>query len=365
MVLPLALFAQRALTAVTTEGRDVLLSPDGTWKYAERTPSTEPSSNEARGGHARPASATNELKAKVGSFKQAYDPNVWTPAPVDDSIRQMFSHKSGSVFGMLISEGIPVPTETLRKIALMNVKTASGEEAEVEWQEQRIVNGVSVSAVRFSTVMEGIPLTYLAYYFGGKSGAVQAITFTSQLTFDQYEQEMTAFLDGLLIDDEPAPAPEPSESSGAAGGIQTLTLNDGAYSVEYDAAQWSSEQKGDTGRYAFVHKDGIGYGLVIVERIGIPMNTLPGIILSNAQNADPDARILRQEMVTHSGVELWEIEIEVTAKGIPLIFHGYYFGAEQGTIQVISYTSPALHDKHLDVLLSFIRGLRIGDTEQE
>jgi hypothetical protein len=48
---------------------------------------------------------------------------------------------------------------------------------------------------------QGIDVVYYGYYVSGKWGSLQALTFTGESLFDEYRDDFTEFLNGLVITD--------------------------------------------------------------------------------------------------------------------------------------------------------------------
>jgi hypothetical protein len=55
--------------------------------------------------------------------------------------------------------------------------------------------------MKLEGTIEGVQFVYYSYYYAGKAGTVQLLTYTSQNLFSEFEPEMTEFLNGLVIND--------------------------------------------------------------------------------------------------------------------------------------------------------------------
>ena len=185
--------AQNPTKARTEAGKDVLLYPDGTWKYADDASSVrEPTG-------ARPASAKLKAETPRGDFVIWYDDTKWQleNRPNDDD-RLHFRLKHTDGYAMVLAEGLPMPLETLKMIALKNAKDAAPD-AKLVSEEVRTVNGKEVVALVIEGTVSGIPFRYYGYYYSGKQGTIQFITFTGQNLFDKYKADFTNLLNGLEI----------------------------------------------------------------------------------------------------------------------------------------------------------------------
>ena len=93
---------------------------------------------------------------------------------------------------------LPLSPRTPREIALENAKAAAPD-VKVLFEETRNINKKDVLCMKFNGTVRGIPLTYYGYYYGGKQGAIQLLSFTGTDLFEKYEKDMTDLLNGLEI----------------------------------------------------------------------------------------------------------------------------------------------------------------------
>ena len=188
--------AQSSTKARTENGKDVVLYPDGTWKYASEEPATKRNST-----YVRPPSAHASYKPDRGDFVIWYDETKWQlekPRIDDDKGHLRPVHTDG--YAMIIAEGLPIPMASLKKVALENA-TAAAPDARIVSEETRIVNGKEVIVLVIDGTIHEIPFRYYGYYFSGKQGTIQFLTFTGQNLFDRYKAEFTELLNGLEIKD--------------------------------------------------------------------------------------------------------------------------------------------------------------------
>ena len=61
------------IEATTDDGRKVILSPDGTWKFKEPAASLE-----RKGENIKPLSTTEVIKSRRGFFELWYNPEKWS-----------------------------------------------------------------------------------------------------------------------------------------------------------------------------------------------------------------------------------------------------------------------------------------------
>lgn len=192
-ILPRQVFAQTR--ARTESGIEVILYPDGTWKYAKE-PKGRPSSITK---YSKPGLANKFYKTGRGDFGVWYNESKWRPAKkLDDQERFQFQLIGEDGYAMVIAEGAEMPTTSLKELALDNARNA-GQDVTLIFEEKRIVNGHEILCLKITGKIKQVPFIYYGYYYGGKEGTIQVITFTTQNLFKKYEEEFTNFLNGLVI----------------------------------------------------------------------------------------------------------------------------------------------------------------------
>jgi hypothetical protein len=189
---------QTPIKARTESGKEVILSPDGTWKYVTEN---DPHS---RTGTAmtKPAGAKSVFKGEHGGFSVWYDDTKWLKAsqPPDAEGRTEFKLKRGDGYAIVIVEELGMPTSTLKELVLENARSAAPD-TKIVFEESRTVNGKEVLCLKMEGSIKGINFRYFGYYHGGKNGSIQVITYTATQLFAKYEQDFLEFLNGLQIDE--------------------------------------------------------------------------------------------------------------------------------------------------------------------
>ena len=178
--------------ATTTDGRVVVLYPDGTWKLDASANVPKPTLG------TRPAKATASLDILRGKATIYYDSAVWRPTKSNDVGKSSFTHANGDGYAVVISERIEVSEDALRRIALKNAQAAAPN-ARVVSEERRLVNGSNVIEMEIRGTIEGIDFVYLGYYSASATGTIQVLTYTSANLFAEYRPAFQAFLDGLVV----------------------------------------------------------------------------------------------------------------------------------------------------------------------
>lgn len=183
------------MEATTSDGKKVILFPDGRWEYKEEAPSSQ-----AMLSFKKPSNATEVLKSKKGFVELWYDPNKW--ATIRDGSNPdaefQLNHYSGDAQAMVIVERINMPLPALKELALTNAKNVAPD-AKIVFEEERLVNNTKMLNMQIEGTIQGISFTYYGYYWTGKAGVLQVITFTGQNLFEELKADFTEFLNGIVI----------------------------------------------------------------------------------------------------------------------------------------------------------------------
>lgn len=147
--------------------------------------------------------------------------------------------------------------------------------------------------------------------------------------------------------------------------LAKLTGKHGTYSIEFDAAKWEydPETMADE-EFSFTHIDGDVFAMIIPERLPMSKKLLREVVVDNMRSACTTFRILHEGSKTVRGVEVLCLTISGTVEGMPLIYHGYYYTGNAGTIQVVTYTGQSLFDDYRADMDAFLNGLVIFTGEQ-
>lgn len=189
--------------AVTEMGEEVILYDDGTWAFEqEQSQNTEGEALEIpmnKKTFEKATKATFLLKSKNMNVGIWLNPKKWSfqKATENPDAEYEFQLKGEDLYGMLISEKIEIPLETLRNIAFENARSIASDLTVVK-EEYRMVNNQKVLFMQMNGTMQGIKFSYYGYYFSNERGTAQLITYTSQNLLAEYRQVCDTFLNGLI-----------------------------------------------------------------------------------------------------------------------------------------------------------------------
>jgi hypothetical protein len=139
---------------------------------------------------------------------------------------------------------------------------------------------------------------------------------------------------------------KPSKSNFLA---KSKKLNIGVW---FDTKSWSFSkgEESEAAEYKFTNKTIDLYGMLISERVTIPIENLRNIAIKNARAVASDLVTFNEEYRYINGIRVLSIQ------GIRCVYHGYYYSNENGTIQLLMYSSDNLMKSHAQVIEDFLNG---------
>lgn len=188
------------IKAVTENGDEVTLYDDGTWVFDDLEMMEDVEIMMNPGTFTKGENASFLLKSSKNNFGFYLNPKEWSFTKEASNIAAEYElHlKSGDLYGMIISEQLEIPLETLRGIAV-NTAKAAAPDLQVVKEEYRMVNGLKMLHLQMNGTMQGIKFSYYGYYYSNESGTVQYVTFTAQNLIESYREQCDALLNGLVV----------------------------------------------------------------------------------------------------------------------------------------------------------------------
>jgi len=99
------------------------------------------------------------------------------------------------------------------------------------------------------------------------------------------------------------------------------------------------------------------YGMIITEKIEIPLEALGNIAVENARAVAPDVRIVEQEFRNVNGLDVLFLQMDGTTQGIKFSYYSYYYSNESGTVQFVTYTAQNLLDSYREKCEKLLNGM--------
>lgn len=117
--------------------------------------------------------------------------------------------------------------------------------------------------------------------------------------------------------------------------------------------------------YELELKAGDLYGMIITEKIEVPIMGLRKIALDNARAIAPDLKLVKEEFRNVNGSRVLLLQMNGTMQGIKFSYYGYYFSNTSGTVQFITYTSQNLIEDLKDDAELLLNGFDVIKKELE
>jgi hypothetical protein len=144
------------------------------------------------------ASRPGLLLFNAGKMSVVYDSAKWKPAPLSEAGRFTFQHVSGEGYAEIAVEDMRLPLEALPERVLARLREQAPQAA-IASREKRTVNGSEVWRLRIDAEIKASATSYLGYYYSGKEGTVQIVTYTGRNLFQKYEADFTDFLESFRV----------------------------------------------------------------------------------------------------------------------------------------------------------------------
>lgn len=124
-----------------------------------------------------------------------------------------------------------------------------------------------------------------------------------------------------------------------------------------DPKAWSFQQATDNpdAEYDLQLKGEDLFGMIITEKMEIPLKSLKSIAIENGRAAAPDLEVVKEEYRNVNGIKVLFLQMNGTLQGIKFSYYGYYYSNQGGTVQFITFTSQQLlksYEKECDKLLN-------------
>ncbi len=138
--------------------------------------------------------------------------------------------------------------------------------------------------------------------------------------------------------------------------LKSKNLNAGFW---LDPKVWTFKKatNNKSAEYELKMNDADLYGMIITEKVEIPLQALRSIAIKNGQAAAPDLVVVDEEYRTVNGLRVLHLQMDGTTQGIKFSYYGYYFSNENGTIQYLTYTSQNLLSSYREACKRLLNGL--------
>lgn len=99
------------------------------------------------------------------------------------------------------------------------------------------------------------------------------------------------------------------------------------------------------------------FGMIITEKIEIPLELMKTIALENGKASATDIKIVKEEYRIVNGLKVLHLQMNGNVQGFKISYYGYYFSNGKGTIQFVTFTSQNLLDNYKSECDKILNGL--------
>ncbi len=147
-----------------------------------------------------------------------------------------------------------------------------------------------------------------------------------------------------------------------------FTRSSGGYLVKsgrtnigiYIDKKWQQVKGKADAEYTFRLKDQEAYGILITERIHVPVEQLADLAFVNARNVAGDAKIVEKEYRFVNDKQVIYMRMNARIQGIDFVYLGYYYSDESGSTQLLMYTGQSLFDEYRSKMEEFMNGFVVN-----
>lgn len=131
------------------------------------------------------------------------------------------------------------------------------------------------------------------------------------------------------------------------------------YELWYDPGKWKLTGGNDFSEYTLMNTNGDAFCTVIPEKIPMTLEAIKSVAIINARKADPKVKLIDEEIRKVNGTYVLMMTLTGNLHGLKFTYYGYYYAAENSSIQLITYTFNSLFDNYKSDLEDILNGLII------
>ena len=139
--------------------------------------------------------------------------------------------------------------------------------------------------------------------------------------------------------------------------VKSKVFNIGVY---INPTKWTFSSKKENEKnpeYRFSLKSGEGYVMMVTEKNTIDLPVLRALALQNAQLVSVDVKETSAEYRYVNNKKVLCLNLKGTTKGIKFQYFGYYYSNENGTVQLVGFSTQQYFDSVQKELEKFLNGL--------
>ncbi|MEP6645574.1 MAG: hypothetical protein ABJC12_00675 [Saprospiraceae bacterium] len=138
--------------------------------------------------------------------------------------------------------------------------------------------------------------------------------------------------------------------------LKSTRINIGTY---LDPKKWTFKKAAETeaAEYEINNTESGLYGMMITEKLNLPLESLANIALDNARDAAPDVKVVQKEYRYVNGLKVLMMRMTGTIQDIKFSYYGYYYSINGGATQFLVYSSEDIVDKNIALIEDLLNGL--------
>lgn len=139
---------------------------------------------------------------------------------------------------------------------------------------------------------------------------------------------------------------------------QVLNSSNGRIQVSFDPTVWEQNKPSNaSAEFGFYNKSKTGFAVLIYDGLQFTLESMEKILVTNAKNIDPNARILEKQDCRVNGTLGELVTYTATGSGITFTLITFVATGEFGSVQYTFYTTAAAFPNLRDEFLAAISGI--------
>jgi hypothetical protein len=206
-----------------------------------------------------------------------------------------------------------------------------------------------------------IVLTGFVFFIGSSYAQQSAITQTGEQVTLYDDGTWTYVNKDTIKADEILTNPDKySKGNTSSFLLKSTRISIGCY---LDPKKWTFKKGEDTEAAEYEINDTTDglYGMMITEKLDLPLESLANIALDNARDAAPDVRIIKKEYRYVNGLKVLMMRMTGTIQNIKFSYYGYYYSTSGGATQFLVYSSEEIVDQHIADIEDLLNGFVVTE----
>lgn len=142
------------------------------------------------------ATPVTSLTFADGRFVLEFGNSGWKPSESDQDYHLVSPREEAYL--KVITERAEIPTDRMVTLALDNARKADPG-LKPGRRGTRTVNGMKMAVQEFDATINGVPITFVGYYYGGPEGTIQVLCWSARNLARDFRPQFDGLVDGLRI----------------------------------------------------------------------------------------------------------------------------------------------------------------------